>query len=786
MFSKAKNMVIGGHASFINHENNYNIGSGAESLDEGIRLLLPRVVTGAMHNSRHRFDAPSCHPETRIAIQEDLLSWSEQLVDSLDELVTWLYGPAGAGKSAIAQTIAQKLHARGQLTASFFFSRDSGGDGRGEESNFVATVAYQLSQTIPATQSHIAAAVRKNPLVFDLALRDQVDALIVAPLIAVSNTLSVSETPRVIVVDGLDECRKEYDAQKLVVDALTSGLHRIPHHNHKLFITSRPEDRIVAIFNHYEGKLVRRMELNNKWNPAEDIRTFLNAGFADIHRSHFYFHSHPQDKTWPNPKDVETLVRRSSGQFIYASVVLKYIKSDEYYNPVARLETILELKNGEDQPYAELDALYEYIFSQIRGSERVRVLTVLLLDRDYGGLVDYQGDWGESPFETFLSAFMGAHMDEIKFWLRPLVSLLVLKEGPEDSDGKIHYMHASLLDFLYDQSRSNGFCIHTPTIAAGIIRRAIGLLVDGTASKAISNFNVVDTVLCKIDADYIAAGHSALALTRYLNWVLAQSENENASHYRKPAAQIQTWLVNQFGHLDFNDLDHDDIEQIDVWPFFTCFQRTDASTEQISENLSAALEIIKSSLASCHLPVPMLNLSQQTAVLCCVMPDLAAQPESWLYRSDLLNRYAMTKERYGLALQRTACYVLQLPKHILLEVLNGANSGENVVETATFHLIRDVLHRFLVGSPPTTDLYFLMGLVYPVMRRLGLDPDQHILSYIWQVPKQLPFLNDPTSSDYIQTRARIEETCIDLNIKISFHELAEMVQKELVPYQHFV
>ncbi|KAF5316188.1 hypothetical protein D9619_006085 [Psilocybe cf. subviscida] len=236
MFPNAINTHISGSVRFVYNENTYYNGSGG--LDEGIRLLVARVVKGAMHNSGERFDAPTCHEETRIALQEDLLGWADELVNDLNNLVTWLYGPAGSGKSAIAQTVAQKLHARGQLAASFFFSRTSGSEGRGAETDFVATLAHQLSQTDPATKPHISAAIREDPLVFDLSLQEQVDRLIVAPLIAVSRSSSGPLRPKVVVVDGLDECRKEHNAQRRVVDALISGLCQIPHHTHKLFITT--------------------------------------------------------------------------------------------------------------------------------------------------------------------------------------------------------------------------------------------------------------------------------------------------------------------------------------------------------------------------------------------------------------------------------------------------------------------------------------------------------------------------------------------------------------------
>jgi hypothetical protein len=48
-----------------------------------------------------------------------------------------------------------------------------------------------------------------------------------------------------------------------------------------------------------------------------------------------------------------------------------------------------------------------------------------------------------------------------------------------------------------------------------------------------------------------------------------------------------------------------------------------------------------------------------------------------------------------------------------------------------------------------------------------------------QTLKEFPFLKDPTSSDYIQARTKVEEICIDLKIKTSLHELVEKRQMRL-------
>ncbi|KAF9533231.1 hypothetical protein CPB83DRAFT_741588, partial [Crepidotus variabilis] len=73
---------------------------------------------GAFHISAERYDAPKCHPETRVAVVEDLL---EQVKIAVASCMIWLYGAAGAGKSSIAQTVAEKCSQEGLLIGSFVF-----------------------------------------------------------------------------------------------------------------------------------------------------------------------------------------------------------------------------------------------------------------------------------------------------------------------------------------------------------------------------------------------------------------------------------------------------------------------------------------------------------------------------------------------------------------------------------------------------------------------------------------------------------------------------------------
>ncbi|KAF8987844.1 hypothetical protein BDQ17DRAFT_1258173, partial [Cyathus striatus] len=91
---------------------------------------------------------PKCHPETRTAVINDIMSW----VDSKNskEKIMWLRGPAGAGKSTIAQTVAEKCDKENKLVSSFFFSRSAGRD---DGHKLVPTIASEMMIAIPSTKN---------------------------------------------------------------------------------------------------------------------------------------------------------------------------------------------------------------------------------------------------------------------------------------------------------------------------------------------------------------------------------------------------------------------------------------------------------------------------------------------------------------------------------------------------------------------------------------------------------------------------------------------------------
>src|SRR5882762_9618975 len=95
-------------------------------------LLEKYVVPGAFRNSAERYDPPKCRPHTRQAVLKRIMLWVNDPANEFQ--IMWMFGPAGAGKTAIAQSIADMYFQSGKLAASFFFSRNT--SGRDNEARF--------------------------------------------------------------------------------------------------------------------------------------------------------------------------------------------------------------------------------------------------------------------------------------------------------------------------------------------------------------------------------------------------------------------------------------------------------------------------------------------------------------------------------------------------------------------------------------------------------------------------------------------------------------------------
>ena len=423
-------------------------------LVESSDILHRATATAAFHNSKERFDPPKCHPNTRLAVLTKIMKWIKWEED-LDAFIMWVYGPAGAGKSAIAQTIAEMCEEKMLLLASFFFSRND--PSRNNVNPLIATIAYQIISNLPQVRDTILGAIERDPLILSKSFAVQFKSLIVAPLqpLAEAGYFNEPTSRRLVIIDGLDEC-SDSKIQKNIVEVLANaqGQHQLP-----LFFlfASRPEQHISLAFNTgILPSVTTHIALDESYLPDEDIELFLIDKFQEIkskHRLRAYIP--PQ---WPLPDVLEQLVCKSSGQFIYASTVIHYVSSIQH-KPTDRLDIILGIcppHPQKDLPFAELDALYAHIFNGVDNIEHVlKILSFIFFIRCFPSLVD---------IEKILSLQTG----DVELYLGDLSSLVSI--GPRQ---EVKILHASLTDFFMDPTRSKELWINPPARHAAFARQCL-------------------------------------------------------------------------------------------------------------------------------------------------------------------------------------------------------------------------------------------------------------------------------------------------------------------------
>ncbi|KAF9446929.1 hypothetical protein P691DRAFT_644556, partial [Macrolepiota fuliginosa MF-IS2] len=73
----------------------------------GIDILLEASIPDAAHDSSVRDQRPRCSPGTRKQYIENIIRWAVPAIDEKPPPLLWMRGPAGVGKSAVAQTCAE-------------------------------------------------------------------------------------------------------------------------------------------------------------------------------------------------------------------------------------------------------------------------------------------------------------------------------------------------------------------------------------------------------------------------------------------------------------------------------------------------------------------------------------------------------------------------------------------------------------------------------------------------------------------------------------------------------
>ncbi|KAJ3577033.1 hypothetical protein NP233_g43 [Leucocoprinus birnbaumii] len=388
-----------------------------------VRLLATKAVAQASLDSSARHPPPRCHPQTRTKIRKDISHWLCNSARASNFL--WLYGPAGAGKTAIAQTIGELCLKEGWLGAAFFFSRLSQRD---DPERVVPSLAYQFAVTYERYRGILDHLLANDPLILEKAFPVQFEQLLAQPLIKVFGDSSSSV---VIIVDGLDECRGDPAQRELI--SLIFNFATTCHRNHipvLWIISSRPEWQIVSTLVKLDpSSTCQRIRLSiGDEESQKDLCKYLRTGFDEI-RERLSQVLGDVAVHWPKEEQMLVLEDKASGLFIFGDTLLKFIGDEDISNPVAQLDLCLAFLQGNRVPITAnpldpLASLYRGIMQTVHSRALHTTLQILYSkDRALGWLSAWRGK-PNTPNNKFMLDYLSRSSDSQSYkWVLSLSNM---------------------------------------------------------------------------------------------------------------------------------------------------------------------------------------------------------------------------------------------------------------------------------------------------------------------------------------------------------------------------
>lgn len=391
----------------------------------------------------------------------------------------WLFGPTGVGKSAVAQTIGEYATERGLRGATVFLSRTRKLD---DPTRLVTSISYQLAMRNPAYKRLVMEALKDDPTILDKDERTQFKKLLVEPFATLSKQKE-SFQKLLVIIDGLDECRGDME-QVGLVGLITEDL-RSPAPLPLLWmICSRPERHLTKLFE--EGSLLdlcwkRDLSLDGPdgWN---DVERYLGRELERIGSK--YYDRPGLSRSWSfGEENLKRLVRATSGLFLSASGILRFIDDPAIADPASRLNVILELINslpgsfGDGNPLGLVDMLYLTVLRELE-DDYIRVALDLL-----GTCIVCP------PIPVLhLANLLGVRSRLFYASLRSLHSVLTIPHPGKAHRDSLRFFHTSFPDFLLSPARSKEYSQDPDLCHSRLVEASFRVLDNTTvaSSKSLS------------------------------------------------------------------------------------------------------------------------------------------------------------------------------------------------------------------------------------------------------------------------------------------------------------
>ncbi|KAI1410400.1 hypothetical protein F5Y13DRAFT_202173 [Hypoxylon sp. FL1857] len=360
--------------------------------------------------------------------------------------VLWVHAPPGSGKSTMCSAVIDHLMEEGHHCAYFFFKH--GNRQKRSLSNMLRSLAYQSAVRIPSYR-HVLVDLAKS----GIRLQNS-DALTVWKRLYLS-TLSNQKFESIYwVLDAIDESESSKQVVEFIskMDEFVSPI--------RVLVFSRPLPTLSQSFQ----KAKRRIHLNSLALPSneDDIRLFVAEEIDYL----------PSDDNF-KLETTNEIIRRSQGNFLWASLVLKRVVRCHRQDQVKRV--LEETPDGMDELYdrmsgavGDLDLQEDKVLARILFSWAMYAKTPLTI---------------EQLSEPYSNEF-GSVMD-----VKHTISQICGQFVAVDTNNRVSLVHHSAHDYLR-RSGLHSFSLDPETVHEDLLCKCLLALCDRTLRNKINTLRV--------------------------------------------------------------------------------------------------------------------------------------------------------------------------------------------------------------------------------------------------------------------------------------------------------
>ncbi|KAF8322320.1 uncharacterized protein EI90DRAFT_3078182 [Cantharellus anzutake] len=401
----------------------------------------------------HHDSTEACLEGTRVDLTERIMNWCRNTGDNENRLML-LTSVAGAGKTSIVHTVADKCKREAILLLCFFFTVGE----QPRPDRLFSGIAQALAKRDADYRAFIISALRKDPTLSTAPFTMQFKELVSSPLL---HKPPPSDRPMVVIIDALDECDKE--VFESLAEILGDEVPRLPS-SVKFFITSRQFDLVNRYLSPDYPFNRLSIDLSDEAN-VQDCAKYIRFQLQKLKKVHRDLRRHLQDED----KMVQEISERANGLFIWISTIFRYMKMANK-DPMKTLESLLD--TGAKRPEIPAEKMMEDLYTSI-------LKKCAWEDEDFahdypivmGAIFVAQQPLSITAWDAILSPFLRSP-ESVRYALAELAPLL---SGVEDSHIPVRVLHQSFRDFIVDRIDPQTISSRCTLVALGVENARVAL-----------------------------------------------------------------------------------------------------------------------------------------------------------------------------------------------------------------------------------------------------------------------------------------------------------------------